>query len=428
MSILSIAGAFGLVAGQLVRLASLGGETESASISRPLATAFSRPDIVDRNGRLLANDVVIPSLYADPSIVLDADEVADKLSVVMPSLSRDVILDALKDRTRKFVWLKRGISPAIARSVHELGLPGLAFQYELKRAYPAGRLAGHTLGFVNVDNHGLAGIERHLDETEQTDPVYSPKLSQRKPVQLSIDLGVQHALSDVLGDAKRRYGAEAAVGVVVDVHTGEILAASSVPGVDPLKPQEAEMPERADRLRSGVFELGSIFKLFTIADALERGAVTPEMSIDVTRPLVADGHTIRDPHPSRRPLTVSKVFTKSSNVGAGILALAGGTTAQQAFLSKLGFDKLMRTEAGRGATPQLPRGWNAIETVTVSYGHGLAVAPLQFAAAAVPMVNGGTKLPLTFFKRPEGWSAKGVRVISAQTSSVLRGMMRRNVS
>ncbi|MEO1205863.1 MAG: penicillin-binding protein 2 [Pseudomonadota bacterium] len=428
LSLVAVGAGFMLIAGQLLRLASLHEDAPQAAISKPLATAFSRPDIVDRNGRLLANDVVIPSLYADPSVMLDIDEVAHELSAVIPSLSQAFIREAVQDRSRQFVWLKRGISPSTARAVHELGLPGLAFQYELKRAYPAGRLVGHTLGFVNVDNHGLAGIERFLDETNQTDPVYSPKLSHRKPVQLSLDLSVQHALHDVLGDAKRRYKAEAAAGVVIDVRTGEILAAVSTPGADPLVPQEAETPERADRLRSGVFELGSIFKLFTLADALERKAVTPDMSIDVTRPLVADGHVIRDPHPSPRPLTVSQVFTKSSNVGAGVLALSGGAAAQQAFLAKLGFDKPLRTEAGRGAFPQLPRRWNAIETVTVSYGHGLAVAPLQFAAAAVPIVNGGTRVPLTFFKRPAGWTNTGPRVVSRETVTAMRKMMRANVA
>lgn len=420
--------AFCAVGAQLLRLANQNQSYEQASISRPLATAYARPDLVDRNGRLLAGDLVMPSLFADPQLILDRDEAAEKLSRIVPELEADWLRSALADRSKRFVWLKRGISPATARAIHNLGLPGLSFQYELKRAYPAGRIAGHLLGFVNVDNLGLAGLERYLDDQDLTTPVHTPELSKRKPVRLSLDLGVQHALEDELADGIERYNAEAASGIIIDVRTGEVMAAASLPGVDPLQPLEAQQPARADRLMAGAFELGSVFKMFTIALALEQAGVTPDMKIDVTRPLVADGHTIADPHPSSRPLSVSEVFTKSSNVGAGVLALAAGADAQKAFLDRIGFANAVTLEAGRSVAARMPERWGAIETVTVSYGHGLAVSPLQFAVAAIPLVNGGLKVEPTLLRRNVSAWQSGTRVLSEGTSSAMAQMMRANVA
>lgn len=418
--------AFGMVAVQLVRLAATGAPVVQSNMSSPIATSLARPDIVDRNGRLLASDVEAPSLYADPLLISDRDEVVEKLRAVLPDLDSAALRDALADKTRRFVWVRRGLSPQMAQRVHDLGLPGLAFRNELRRAYPGGRLAGHVLGGVNIDNRAIAGIERHLDESNLVEPIVHAAPSTRRPVVLSLDLGVQHALEDELAAAMETYRASATAGLVLDVRTGEVLASAAMPGVDPAIATDALVDERIDRISGGTYELGSIFKLMTVAEALDAGRVGPGSMVDVTEPLKSGRFVIEDPHPAGRPLTVSEVFLKSSNVGAARLALGGGPTRQRAFLDSLGLLAPMRTEAAAIARPMLPARWEDIETITIAYGHGLAVAPLQFAAAAAALVNGGEYIQPTFLKRTG--EAPRRRVIRAETSAELRELMARNVA
>jgi cell division protein FtsI (penicillin-binding protein 3) len=420
--------AFAIVGAQLTRLASSASSRLSASASSPIAQSFSRPDIVDRNGRLLANDLMMPSLFADPSIVLDRDETAEKLVGVLPEFSASQVRRLLEDRRRRFVWLRRGLSPGVAQAVHDLGLPGLAFRDELKRAYPLGNLAGYVLGHVNVDNKGMAGIERHIDDSIGVEAVHGATLSGRVAVRLSLDIGVQHSLEDELATAVRRFRARAAAGLVMDVRTGEMLAAASLPSVNPLQPGVARDEETFDRVAGGVFELGSVFKLVTLALALEGGKTSLDTIVDVMEPLSAGKFTIKDSHPLGRPMTVAEVFIHSSNVGAGLLALEAGAERQAEFLKALGLMGPLRTEQGPVAAPITPKRFERAEQITVSYGHGLAVAPIQFAAAAASLINGGHLVKPTFLRRSDGERPDGPRVVSDETSAKLRQLLRRNVT
>ncbi len=425
--------AFGAVAGQLVRLAARGHGTPVVAMNEAVPTSFARPDIVDRNGRLLATDLETHSLFADPALVLDRDEVVERLSTVLPDLDEAELRNALADRTRRFVWVRRGLTPKLAQEVHNLGLPGLAFRRELRRAYPAGSVAGHMLGFVNIDNKGLGGLERHLDDSDRVEPVHGATLSEKAPLRLSIDLGVQHTLEDELKAAVVRHEAAGAAGVVLDVRTGEVLASASLPDVDPARPATVLDTGRPDRISGGSYELGSIFKTLTIAMALDDGQVTLDSVLDVREPLTVGRFTIRDLHPAGRPLTVAEVFTHSSNVGAGMMALEAGAERQRAFLASLGLLTVERSEAGPIAPPQVPARWDRAETITVSYGHGLAVAPIRFAAAAAALVNGGELIQPTFLRRlPPNTSAGDeiarTRVIRPETSARIRELMRLNVT
>lgn len=418
------------VSGQLIRLATSGQDTERIAMNEPIATAFARPDIVDRNGRLLAGDVVMPSLFADPAIILDQDEVAAKLSNVLPGFDREWIRQAIADRSKRFVWLRRGLSPDEAQKVHDLGLPGLEFRSELRRAYPLGRLAGHVLGFVDIDNKGRAGVEKYLDEKKDVDSVHGASLSAKAPLQLTLDMAVQFAVEDELTDAIERYQAKAASAIVMDVRNGNILAAASLPGVDPVSVDERLDGTRIDRLTQGTYELGSVFKTMTVAMALEQGK-SLDTVLDVRQPLDVDSYRIKDLHPAGRPLSIGEVFLKSSNVGAGMLALEAGRDAQKDFLSRLGLFDSISTEAGPVAKPTLPGIWGDIETVTVSYGHGIAVAPLQFAVACAPLVNGGYRIKPTFVEKHGGGeelSGEREQVISPETSRNIREIMRWNVA
>lgn len=419
--------AFFAVAGQLMRLALSGGAEEMASLTQPLAQSFSRPDIVDRNGRLLATDVEMPSLFADPSLVQNRDEVVERLSALLPGLDGAEIRRALADRTRRFTWIRRGVPPKTAQAVHDLGLPGLAFRDELRRAYPLGNLAGHVLGHVNVDNRGVAGIERHIDDTFGVEAVHAATLSTSAAVRLSVDIGVEHSLEDELASAMRRYEAKGAAGLVMDVSNGEILASASLPAIDPSRPSDSLDHDRIDRISSGAYELGSIWKIVTLAMALDGGTSLDRM-IDVTRPLTAGRFTITDTHPSSRPFTVSEVFIHSSNIGAGILALDAGAERQRSFLAALNLLTPMRTELGQVAAPIAPQNFGRAEQITVAYGHGLAVAPIQFAAATAALINGGELVAPTFLRRFQPAASARKRIVEPQTSARINELLRRNVT
>ncbi|MFA5901645.1 MAG: penicillin-binding transpeptidase domain-containing protein, partial [Hyphomicrobium sp.] len=285
---------FMAIGAQLVRLALMGLGDSSISMSETVAQSFARPDIVDRNGRLLATDVEAYSLFADPARVIDRDEVVEKLASVFSDIDRAALRKDLSDRSRRFAWVRRGLSPRVAQEVHNLGLPGLDFRRELRRAYPAGKLAGHVIGHVNIDNKGVAGIERYVDEVVGVESVQGATLAERPPVRLSIDIGAQHAVEAELASAIERFKAKGAAGIVLDVNTGEVLASASLPTVDPALPNTSLDPANLDKVEGSTFELGSVFKTMTIAMAIDAAIATPETIVDVRKELAAGRFTIKD--------------------------------------------------------------------------------------------------------------------------------------
>jgi cell division protein FtsI (penicillin-binding protein 3) len=418
---------FAIIAARLILLAVASPQLR-LTLVEPLAGSTSRPDIIDRRGRLLATDIVVHSLYADPALILDLDEAVEKLSTAL-GLDAGELRRMLGDRGRRFAWVARGLSPRQAKRVHDLGLPGFAFRSELKRVYPLGTLTAHCLGAVNVDNRGIAGIERVLDEAHLVEMVQSAEGVHRPPVELSLDIGVQHAVAAELKAALARYGASGAAGLVLDASSGEVLGAVSLPEIDPTRATDWLDSEHADHLLGGTFELGSIFKTLTVAMALEAGTADLDKVYDVRHPLAAPPYTISDLHPQGRPLSVREIFLHSSNVGAGLMALEIGSERQRAFLDRLGLLQPMRTEAGGVAAPQLPKQWGRTETITIGYGYGLALAPLQFAAAFAGLVNGGDRVAPTFLHAPAGAARQEPpRIVSAATSAKLREILRLNVT
>ena len=420
--------AFGTIMLQLVYLGLSRPATVTLASSEPVATSFSRPDIVDRSGRLLATDLEAPSIFVDPALVIDRDEVIETLASVLPEVDRAALRAGLSDKSRRFMWVRRGVSPAVAQKVHDLGLPGVSFKYELRRAYPAGELAGHVLGSVSVDNRGLAGIEKYIDDKIGVDAVQQATLSTRTPVRLSLDLGVQHALYDELDAAMRTYGTEGAAGLVLDIKSGEVLASVSLPQIDPSRPTELAQQKLRDRVSGGTYELGSVFKTLTIAMAFDEGLARPDTVLDVRTPLEVGRYQVKDFHPAGRPLSVAEVFTHSSNVGAGMLALEAGPARLSGFLKKLAILDPISTEAGPVAEPQLPRAWNKAEVVTIAYGHGIAVAPLQFAAAAASILNDGRPVKPTFLKRFDAGQSDEKRLVTSETARNIARIMRLNVT
>ena len=418
---------YAVIAGRLVMYAA----TDNTAVRRSYsadAVATARPDILDRNGEILATDVRMPSLFAEPHRIIDKDEAVELLATVIPDLDVAEVRERLSSR-RRFVWLRREITTKQRQDIHRLGLPGIGFMHENKRVYPSGSLVSHLLGHVNIDNQGIAGIEKWLDSRGLADLHLAGLARDRlqQPVELAVDMRVQHALRDELVKARTKYKALAAAGLVLDARTGEIVSMVSVPDYDPNNPREALDPSRINRLTTGVFEMGSTFKALTLAMAIDSGRMNLNSVFDARVPLQYGKHTINDYHGQKRMLTMPEVFTYSSNVGTARMALALGVEHHKQFLRRLGQLDRLRTELPESAEPIVPRRWQEINTVTIAFGHGLSVAPLQAMMANAALVNGGLLIPPTFRKRTEEEAMQvATRVIKPETSEKMRYLMRLN--
>ncbi|GER06793.1 peptidoglycan glycosyltransferase [Iodidimonas muriae] len=391
-------------------------ETHSLSASATVRAA-SRADIVDRNGVVLATNLRTASLYADPKRILDPEDAAAKLVRILPDLAQAELLEKLRS-SRRFVWIKRKLSPRQMWAVNALGLPGLAFQEEEERVYPQGRLAAHVLGFTDPDGRGLAGVEHFFDSR------LSDVTMVDEPLRLSVDVRVQHALADQIAQAIERFSAKAGAGLVMDVRTGELLALASLPDYDPNHGGGAPKDALFNRASQGVYELGSTFKAFTIAMALETGVADLSSRYDASEPIRVSRFTIRDDHPQARMLSLPEVFVHSSNIGAAKMALDVGAQDQQAFLSRIGMLRPAALEISEVGHPLVPERWRDIATMTISYGHGIAVSPVQLATGLAAMVNGGDLFPATLIRKNEDQMSSGKRVISENTSDIMRRLMR----
>src|SRR5512139_2340416 len=427
-AILAFAAVYAVIGGRLVMFA-IGADVHSArraGAQDVIATA--RPDIVDRNGEVLATDVKAPSLFGEPRRIIDKDEAIELLTAALPDLDTGEVRERLSSR-KGFAWLKREITPLQQQEIHRLGIPGIGFLRENKRVYPTGNEVAHLIGLVNIDNQGIAGMEKWLDTNGLADLHRAGFATDRlqRPVELSVDLRVEHALRDELLKAKEKFHAKAASGLVSNVKTGEIVAMVSVPDFDPNNPKEAHDPDRINRLTTGVYEMGSTFKAFTLAMALDSGKVDLNSMWDARGPLHYGKFAIHDDHALGRMINMKEVFYYSSNVGAARIALSQGVEAHKAFLRKLGQLERLRTELPESASPILPKRWAELNTITIAFGHGIAVAPLQAVMGINAMVNGGLLIPPTFLKRSEEDArAMAKRVIKADTSEKMRYLMRLN--
>ena len=407
--------AFGVISARLVDLTIMdtSGEPRRANVSTAVTEVVSRADILDRNGIVLATSLPTASLYADPKSVLDPVEAAMELSKVLPELDQDVLLRKLTSGGR-FVWLARNLTPQQKFDVNRLGLPGVAFQQGERRVYPHGRLASHILGLTTVDGDGVAGIERRFDQSLR---------SGGGAVNLSIDIRAQAILQEELSATIDEFSALGAAGVIMDVNTGEIIAMASLPDYDPNDPVGVTGEAGFNRATKGVYEMGSTFKLFTAAMALDTGTVTLKSGYDASKPIKVARFRINDYHAKNRWLTVPEIILHSSNIGSAKMAMDVGTEGQQDYLGRFGLLSASDLELPEIGAPLLPATWRPINTMTISYGHGIAVSPAQLANGVSSLVNGGFKRPSTLLKA-EGSVGPGQRVMSASTSKQMRGLMR----
>jgi len=397
-----------------------------SAINRELA---ARPDIVDRNGEILATDIKTASLYGEPRRIVDVDEAVEKLMTVLPNLDAEQTWQKLKGDAG-FVWLKRELTPRQQAEIMALGIPGIGFRAETRRFYPGGPTAAHIVGLVNIDNQGIAGLEKYIDDQGLADlqSLGLAKGGELEPVRLSLDLRVQHILRDELAKGVDRYHAIAAAGVVLDVRTGEIVAMSSLPDFDPNNPFNALEKDRFNRMSGGVFEMGSTFKTFTTAMALDSGKVSLNDRFDASRPITIGGFTINDFHGKRRVLSVPEIFIYSSNIGSAREADLVGIAGHQEFLTRMGLLDRLNFELPEIANPTQPREWKKLNSITIAFGHGVSTTPLQTAVAAAALMNGGRLIPPTLLPRREDEADRLAKiVVKPSTSAEMRYLFRLNV-
>lgn len=383
------------------------------------APIYARADIVDRNGIVLATSLPSVSLHADPKIIQNVDETADKLLRVLPDLDRAKLLRRLTSRGR-FIYLKRNLTPEQHYAVNRLGLPGLAFERGETRVYPQGHLLAHVLGVTDIDGNGTAGIERRFD---------GRLTSAAAPLKLSIDLRIQGIAHTELSKAVAEFNALGGTAIVMDANTSELVALVSLPDFDPNRPVEMLGEAGFNRATKGVYEMGSTFKLLTAAMALDAGVVPISGGYDASKPFrVSQRFTITDYHAKNRWLSVPEILIHSSNIGAAKMALDLGTKAQQTYLGRLGLLRPSPVELPEVGHPLVPATWRQINTVTISYGHGISVSPLQLTSAIATLVNGGIHRPATLLRRDAPEGIPGTQVFSSDTSAKMRGLMRLVVS
>ncbi|WP_436637900.1 peptidoglycan D,D-transpeptidase FtsI family protein [Microbaculum sp. FT89] len=418
-----------VIGGRLMMLATMTPESRVVYLDPGQQVSHARPDILDRAGNVLATDINVPSVYAEPTKIIDVDETIEDITSVFPELDAGDLRAKLTSG-KQFVWVKREITPTQKSSLFGLGIAGVGFLEENKRVYPAGAITSHVLGYVNIDNQGIAGFEKYLDSS-WLGALHEAGLARNaalEPVKLTIDLRAQHAMRDELLASMDKFKATAAAGAIMDVHTGELVALVSLPDFDPERPAEALQPDRINRMTTGVYELGSAFKAFTTAMALDTGRIGVNTTFDARSPIRVGRNTIGDYHAQNRIMTVEDIYIHSSNIGTARMALAVGVPGHQAFLKKLGFFERLTTELPESGAPIIPQRWKEVNTMTIAFGHGMSIAPLQAVEAGAALVNGGQLIPPTFLPRSAADARKlARRVIEPQTSDKMRYLMRLNV-
>jgi cell division protein FtsI (penicillin-binding protein 3) len=425
--------AFILVGGRMGTLANAPVEEPRSAVAGASIIA-QRADITDRNGRILATNLTTHALYAQPPLMVDKPRAARELARIFPDLDEAKLLEQFTGN-RKFMWIKRRMSPEQQQAVHDIGDPGLLFGPREMRLYPNGRLASHVLGGASFGREGVdsaevigvAGVEKTFDAYLR-DPA-----NDGRPLELSLDLSVQAVVEQVLAGGMRLMSAKGATAILMDAHTGEIISLASLPDFDPN--DRPPLPTSGDpsdsplfnRAVQGLYELGSTFKIFPVAQAIELGVVNTSTIIDTKGPMRWGRFRISDFRNYGDQMTVEQVIVKSSNIGTARIAAMMGIAKQQEFLGRLGFLEPTPVELveAPNARPLLPRNWSELSMLTISYGHGLSASPLHLATAYATITNGGVRVRPTLVKR-QGMEP-GEQVISPRTSAIARDMLRKTV-
>jgi cell division protein FtsI (penicillin-binding protein 3) len=404
--------AFSVVGARLIEIMVFGGADAGTAGTVASASQPQRADILDRNGALIARDLPIADLYASPKTFWNTQEAAQQLAKVT-GVDAERLAKSFAPK-RGYILVDRALTPDQQDAVMQLGLPGLQFEKGHKRYYPSGRVMAQAIGQTDTDGAGVSGLELGLDKTLRN--------PGQAPVELSLDMRVQYALNDEIGQAMQKFSAIGAAGAVLDVHTGEVLALVSLPDFEPNTRELSPSDSQRNRMTQDVYELGSIFKMFAFAEALEENTIRLDEVFDIGKPFAAGGYHISDFEKLGPTISASMIFAESSNIGTAQIISRSGPERQKAFLQKMGLLSPLKTEVPEMASPLIPSQWGAVESATISFGHGLSVNPLAFAAAAASIINGGTLIHPTFLKR--NTPQNGARVISEATSDKIRSLLR----
>lgn len=406
-----------LLAARLVDLGIM--EARPVSTRTTLSSAPPRADIVDRNGVELARTFEAYSLSVEPrKLASEPRQLARKIAAILPDKTEEEIYEQLTHRAT-FRYIARRVLPGEAKRINDLGEPAINLGREAERLYPNFNLAAHVVGYTDDQGRGMTGIERAFDER------LSSEAGRSQPLALAIDVRVQQALEHELRQVYLDQRAQGAVGIVMDVNTGEVVAMTSLPDFNPNKPGEAEDAQRYNKASFATYELGSTFKALTLANGIEHGVIASmTKSWDATRPIQIGRFRIRDDHAKNRWLTAPEIFIHSSNIGTARIAVETGRDRQYEMLDALGFLKPVEIELPERARPQYPSlaRWGELSTMTIAYGHGISVTPLHLASAYATVVNGGLYYPPTLLKRDR--APEGRRVFSPETSARMRALMR----
>ena len=409
---------YSTIAGRVVYLGLQNPDLSDGPQSRVTA---SRPDIVDRNGEVLATDIKTASLFAEPRRIVDADEAIEKLSTVLPEIDYEQTYRKLKSGAG-FVWLQRQLTPKQQADIMALGVPGLGFRTEKRRFYPSGETSSYVVGLTNIDNQGISGMEKYIDEQGLSDLQASGLAIAKdlKPVRLSIDLRVQHVVRDEIAAGLERYRAMGAGAVVLNIKTGEVMAMASVPDFDPNNPYNAQDKDRLNRMSAGLYEMGSTFKSFTSAMALDSGKATMNSRFDASHPIRVGHQAIHDFHGKNRVLSLPEVFLYSSNIGSAREAELVGIEGHREFLHRLGILDRMQTELPEVARPTEPKVWKQVNSFTIAFGHGVSTTPLQAAVGCAALMQGFLIQPTFLVRSEEEAMAVAKRVVSDKTVEGMR--------
>ena len=378
---------------------------------------FSRANIIDRHGKLLATNIKLASAYADATEIINPTETAQELKNIFPELKIETLQKKFSSR-KKFTWVKRNITPQQQNEILKKGIPGIYFQTEEARFYPYGHLAGHVLGLTNLDNQGISGVEKYYDHQ---------LTNQWRDLQLTLDIDIQYIVRKTLIETIEKFSAKGGISIVMDVNNAEIISMVSLPDFDPNAKIQQLGTEYFSQATAGIYEMGSVMKIINTAMTLDSGKLDIFDGFDTKKPFIHSGFRIRDFKPKDRFLTIPEIFQYSSNIGSAQMALTVGREHQKAFFKDIGFldkPKLPILEIGR---PLYPKHWADIHTVTMSYGHGIAITPIQLVHAISATINGGILHPLSLVKNTQYYpfnNGKAKSIISKTTSDMMHRLLR----
>ena len=407
---------FTLVLWKLASLMVISTMNDGSNAARLPTTLIERGNILDRNGDILATSLITASAYANPKDILNAEEAAQKLSGLFPDLDYKKILAKLTSG-KTFTWMKRNLTPKQQTELNKLGIPGIYFQREEKRIYPHDKLTAHVVGFTDVDNNGISGVEQYFDKGLR---------ENGSSIKLSLDIRAQHILHEELQKGMEKFKAKAASGIILDSNTSEIIAMVSLPDFDPNQIKKANSSNIFNSNTLGIYEMGSIFKIFTLAMALDSGKITLKSGYDTSKKFKVGKYHIKDFYGKDRWLSIPEIFMYSSNIGSVKMALDVGIDKQREFLERMGLLEPTPLELPETGKPLVPTDWGEVRAATISYGYGMAISPLQMINGVAAIVNGGfLRSPTLVHKGNDGAPEK--RVISSSTSEKMRRLMHLSV-